>query len=159
VRVLAASLWEEQPARQDLGQGPAAHAHGYPGRPRQEEVKVAAVGEMERVLSGTLLGDAERLLIVDAIDVNQASALVGDAERVLGRCLLGDADCLVVAIEAAVGEMDRVLSGTLLGDTDRLLIVDAIELNHVSAMGLLGFESSVSNHPSASHSAPRVLAA
>ena len=127
---------------------------------------MAAVGEMDRVLSGTLLGDAERLLIVDAIEENHSSALVGDAdrcsscflgdaERVLGRCLPGDADCLVVAIEAAVGEMDRVLSGTLLGDTDRLLIVDAIELNHVSDMGLLGFESSVSNHPSASHSALR----
>ena len=114
---------------------------------------------MDRVLSGTLLGDADRLLIVDAIEENHSSALVGDADRVLGRCLPGDADCLVVAIEAAVGEMDRVLSGTLLGDTDRLLIVDAIELNHVSDMGLLGFESSVSNHSSASHSALRVLTA
>jgi hypothetical protein len=119
---------------------------------------------MDRVLSGTLLGDADRLLIVDAIELNHSSAmgLIGDADR-----LLGDADCflMVVAMElnhssamGLVGDADRG-SSCLLGDADRSFMVVAIDENQASAMGLLEFESSVSNHLSASHSALRVLTA
>ena len=65
-----------------------------------------------------------------------------------------------MAAVGEVGETDRQFSllgdaDRLLGDADRLLIDEAIDENHASAMGLLGFDSSVSNHSSASHSALR----
>jgi hypothetical protein len=55
-------------------------------------------------------------------------AAVGGDQNVGGH-LLGEADLLL----GLLGEADR-----LLGDVDRLLRVDAIEENHMSAMGLAG---------------------
>ena len=76
---------------------------------------------MDHVLSGTLLGDADRLLgdadrllIADAMDENHASAMgfVGEADRTL----------MAVAALAFVGDTDRLLGVSgwcLLGDADR----------------------------------------